>query len=166
MLKNAIFAISNIDLENYNDNPVYKIIDPNEKISFNELKENVTIIKEYCIYQSKLNVLYDELEVQGSIKKEKLLRNIKLIYDSVKGRYVLDSSDGLSIIKNNSDKIFNDVYNELYSKLEGSNLFEEDITLSLRIIMVDAFIRCKILEEPRELSTVKEPEIKPVEMKV
>jgi hypothetical protein len=155
MLRNVINAISDIeDINAYNDPPNYKIIDPNEKIYFNNLKENAIIIKEYCIYHSKLNALYDELESQGSIKKEKLLRSIKLIYDSIKGRYVLDSKDALSIIKIISDKIFNEVYNELYKQLENSGLFEEDITLSLRIIMVDAFIRCKILEEPAGISTI------------
>jgi len=37
----------------------------------------------------------------------------------------------------------------LYSKLEDSNFFEEDIILGIRLILVDDFIRCKILEEPK-----------------
>jgi hypothetical protein len=153
MLKNVIYAISDIDLEAKNETPVLNIFDPNEKIIFNKLKNNVVIIKEYRVYQSKLNTLYDELESQGSIKKERLLKNIESIYITIKGHYIQNSKTSLSIIQENSDIIFNDVYDELYGKLEGSGLFEEDILIGLRIIMVDAFIRCKILEEPIKLNS-------------
>jgi hypothetical protein len=153
MLRNVIYAISEIDLDSKNETPVLNIFDPNEKIVFNKLKDSAIIIKEYRVYQSKLNTLYDELESQGSIRKENLLKNIKSIYITIKGHYIQDFEMPLSIIQKNSDAIFNDVYDELYGKLEGSGLFEEDILIGLRIIMVDAFIRCKILEEPIKLNS-------------
>ena len=37
---------------------------------------------------------------------------------------------------------------ELSSKMEKSSLWEEDISLGITLIMIDAFMRCKILEEP------------------
>jgi hypothetical protein len=148
MLKNVIYAIAEINLQDKPDTPVLNIFDPNEKIVFNELKENAGLIKEYRVYQAKLNTLYDELESQGSIKKEKLLENIKLIYIKIKGRYVQNEKNTISIIKNNSDAIFDSVYEALSEKLTNSGLFDEDVFVGLRIIMVDAFMRCKILEDP------------------
>jgi hypothetical protein len=148
MLRNAIYAISEIDIEQNNDIPTLNIFDPKEKILYNELKENAEIIKEYRVYQSKLNSLYDELESQGSIKKEKLLENIKIIYTLIKGKYIQNSENSIDIIKSNSDNIFNDVFEKLCEELYGGNFYEEDICIGLRIIMVDAFMRCKILEEP------------------
>lgn len=148
MLKNTINALSNLDIEDYPDTPELNITDPMEKIHFNELKRNASVIQEYKVFHTKLNTLYNELEKQGSIKKEKLLKNIKLIYDKIKGEFILDSANPIAIIKANSDIIFDRVYDELFKKMEDSQFFEEDIVLGLRLIMIDAFIRCKILEEP------------------
>jgi hypothetical protein len=156
MLKNVIYAISEIDLQRDNEYPLLNVFDITEKISYNELKENAEIVREYGIYQSKLNALYDELELQGSIKKEKLLENIKMTYLLVKGRYVQNNMNPIDIIKLNSDAIFNDVYEELYQKLAGGNFTDEDSFIGLRIVMVDAFMRCKILEEPQSLNSPKE----------
>ena len=112
------------------------------------LIRNVALIDEYKVYSQKINSLYDELELQGSIKKEKLLSNIRQIYIKIKGRYVLNLNNTFEIIQQNSDNIIDDVYDELYTKMEGSSLFNEDIVLGITLIMVDAFMRCKILEEP------------------
>lgn len=149
MLINAINAISSIDIEEVEENQSLRIIDPAEKIKYNSIKRNASLIEEYKVYHSKINSLYDELEAQGSIKKEKLLSNIRLIYTKIKGNYVLDSENGIEIIKKNSDDIIDAIINELYSKLEKSTLFEEDIILGINLIIVDAFVRCKILEEPK-----------------
>jgi hypothetical protein len=148
MLKNTITALSNIDLTKYPEEPVANIIDPEEKIKFNNLQKNSHFIKEYRVYHTKLNVLYKELENQGSLVKEKLLRFIKLTYDKIKSSYVGNSPDTLRVVQENSDAIFDEVYNQLYAELADSQIWDEDIVLGLNIILVDAFIRCKILEEP------------------
>jgi hypothetical protein len=148
MLRNVIYAIAEIDLQDKPDTPVLNVFDPNEKIVFNQLKENAVLIKEYRVYHAKLNTLYDELESQGSIKKEKLLENIKLIYIRIKGHYVQTEENTMSIIRENSDAIFDSVYEVLSERISNCGLFEEDIFMGLRIVMVDAFIRCKILEDP------------------
>jgi hypothetical protein len=155
MLKNVIYAISEINLQKDNEALSLNVFDISEKIFYNDLKENAEVVREYGVYQSKLNVLYDELELQGSIKKEKLLENIKIIYTHVKGRYIQNDKNAIDIVKSNSDNIFNDVYSELCQKLIGGSIFEEDVFIGLHIIMVDAFMRCKILEEPRPLHSVK-----------
>jgi len=148
MLKNAINAIANIDLDNFSDAENLEVIDINSKITHNSIKKNFALIEEYKVYHEKINSLYEELELQGSIKKEKLLNTIKLIYSKIKGTYVLDSNDQINIIRANSDNIIDDVYDELHSKMEESNFWDEDIILGIRLIMVDAFMRCKILEKP------------------
>jgi len=148
MLKNVINKIAEIDLEMTEDTPVFNVFDPKEKIQFNMIKDSAVLIKEYSVYQSKLNTLYNELEAAGSLKKEKLLQNIKMIYTEIKGKYVHNAENPINIIQSHSDAIFNDVYTMLYEKLKGSDIFEEDVLFGLRIIMVDAFLRCKILEEP------------------
>lgn len=149
MLKNTINAISNISLDDISETETLDIYDPKNKLNYNLIKTNYSLIQEYKVYQGKINTLYDELERQGSIKKEKLLSNINQIYNKIKGGYVLDSDNPMEIVRINSDKIFIDVYNELYIQSQNSNFFEEDIVLGINLILVDAFIRCKILEEPK-----------------
>lgn len=148
MLKNTIAALSTVDLTKYPEVPVLNIVDPKEKIEFNRMKKKASLVREYSIYHTKLNALYTELENQGSIVKEKLLRTIKLTYETVKSTFVGESVDSLKMVRENSDAIFNEVYNTLYKKLEDSKYWDEDIVLGLNIVIIDAFIRCKILEEP------------------
>lgn len=148
MLKNTINAISNLSLDAISESEISKAYNPKQKLNYNFVKSNYSLIQDYKIYQGKINSLYDELERQGSIKKEKLLSNVNQIYIKIKGQYILDSEKPLEIIRLNSDNILNDVFEELYSKLENSNMFEEDIIVGVKLILVDAFIRCKILEEP------------------
>ena len=149
MLKNTINAIANINIEDVQDSGTLKAIDPRAKISYNSIKRNIAIIQEYKVYRGKINTLYDELEIQGSIKKEKLLSNIKRIYLKIKGKYVQDAADQLAIIQSNSDDIYDDVYDELYKEMEGGGHWQEDLALGIQLIMVDSFVRCKILEEPQ-----------------
>ncbi len=148
MLKNTINAIASID---FDDPPIEENLvpyNPKVKITHNSVKRHAALIHEYKVYHKKLNTLYDELESQGSLKKEKILKNINLIYLKVKGSYILDSDNIMNSIRENSDNIIDDVYNELYSKLEGSGLWDEDVILGINLVLVDAFMRCKILEEP------------------
>lgn len=149
MLKNTINAISNLSIANINKEELLNAFNPKEKLKYNKIKVNYSLINEYKVYHEKINSLYDELEAQGSLKKEKLLLNIEQLYLKIKGKYVLDSKDSIKIVRKNSDKIFDDIFDDLYLQLQNSNLFNEDIVLGIRLVMVDAFIRCKILEEPK-----------------
>lgn len=148
MLKNTINAISNLSLDAITESEKLNIYNPKEKLIYNEVKTNYSYIQEYKIYQGKINSLYDELEAQGSIKKEKLLSHVNQTYNKIKGNYVLNSENPIELVRLNSDSILNDVFEELCKQLENSGFFEEDIILGLKLILVDAFIRCKILEEP------------------
>ncbi|MDD4031640.1 MAG: HNH endonuclease [Bacteroidales bacterium] len=149
MLKNAINAISFISLDGIDKMESLNTYNPKVKLNYNQVKFNFSLIQEYKVYHEKINILYDELEAQGSIKKEKLLYNIEQLYLKIKGKYVLDSDEPIEIIRKNSDNIINDIFDELYLRLGNSIFFDEDIILGIRLIMVDAFIRCKILEEPK-----------------
>jgi len=151
LLKLAIDAISGIDFdspdEQYNDSVAFNIED---KISYNAVKRNKSLIDEYKVFYSRLNKLYAELEIQGSFKKENLLRNIKKIYLRYKGKYVGDSPNPLDLIRANADNIIEDIEQEMMRLIEREpQRFEEDVTFGVSIIMVDAFMRCKILEEPK-----------------
>lgn len=122
--------------------------DPELKIQFNQVIQYRPIIEEYSVFQGKLSKIYDEIERIGSTKKELVLRNIKKLYLKEKGKY-----SSFDEIKENADSIFSNVESELWELIDKSdntnnNLPIEAIEISLLVIMVDAFMRCNILEEP------------------
>ena len=143
----AINAISNLKIENEEQNNStinnFKICD---KIAYNSIKRNKSLIDEYKIFNFQINSLYMELENQGSFKKENLLRNIRNIYIKIKGRYVLNSNNPIDEIRKNSDNIIEDIENELYNLIEDEN--KQNYSFEISLILVDAFLRCKILEKP------------------
>ena len=52
----------------------------------------------------------------------------------------------LPVVTEDADNIFDDVQEELFNLLEED--VREDISFEISVIVVDAFMRCKILEEP------------------
>ncbi len=125
--------------------------DTEDKILYNNVVLFKPIIKEYAVYQGKLNKLYEEIEKQGSTKKEFVLQNIKTIYLKEKGKY-----KDIEGIRENADTVIEKVESELWKIIDNSSnpnsaLPIEAIKIGLLIIMVDAFMRCNILEEPPKL---------------
>jgi len=149
MLRNTINAIADIDMDADHTDESLSAFIIKEKLEYNAVKRYAPLIQEYKIYHHKINLLYDELEAQGSLRKSKILKNIKGCYLKAKGVYVADSKNQIDKIREHADDIIDVVLNTLYSKLEGSGLYEDDIILGVDIIVVDAFMRCKILEEPK-----------------
>lgn len=119
-----------------------------EKINFNNIVLYKPVIEEYSIFQGKLNSIYEEIENQGSSKKDFLLQNIRTLYLKEKGKY-----KGITEIRINADSIFENIENELWNIIEVSDNLSKDLPIealkmAVLIVMVDAFMRCKILEEP------------------
>lgn len=129
---------------------VWNAPSPEEKIKYNHLKDYQYIIKEHSVYQGKLNKIYDEIEKQGSVKKELVLKNIRLLYLKEKGRYDGD----LEAIRANADSIFEHIQRKLWDQANeeineiDEKVFSEAIDSAITIILTDAFMRCEILEEP------------------
>ncbi|HAN76755.1 MAG TPA: hypothetical protein DCQ31_02705 [Bacteroidales bacterium] len=127
--------------------------DINEKISYNNIVAYRPTIEYYKAFQGKLRMLYSEYEIQGLLNKQYLLQNIKSIYLKVKGKFVTHSLIEIEEIRKNADEIFEEVELELWKIIDKSTNLQIDIpfeaiNISLKIIMVDAFMDCKILEEP------------------
>lgn len=151
LLNTAINAIVHTLLESETEEEeTYDLYKVPQKITYNELKRSKEIINDYKIYYGKLNSLYDELDKQGSFKKTILLERIKTIYRKVKNKYITDFDNEIIEIRQNADNIFDDVEEELNRLAESnSETYVEGIAIAIPIIMVDAFIKCKILEEPK-----------------
>ena len=148
MLKNAINALAEVDLEEFESEQDIEVFDISAKLNHNSVKKYYPLIQEYKAHHQKINSLYDELEAQGSLKKSKILKNIRGCYLRAKGKYVDNGDVSLDKIRKHADDIIDDILSELYMNLDKQGIYEDDIIIGLDLIMVDAFMRCKILEEP------------------
>jgi len=148
MLRTAIDKISKIGLNGLKNINAAKSFNITTKLDYNGVTHKRRLINELKVYYHKLNVLYDELDSVGSLKKEHLLDNIRHIYLDVSGRYTGQNDNYMPIIKQNSDAIFEEVFNELLQLVDFGDISVEELSPALRVVMVDAFMRCKILEEP------------------
>lgn len=146
LLEIAIEHIADMDVDNLDYDNNTEIFDIDNKILYNNLKHNKIYIDEYKVYYGKIDTIYKELENFNSFKKTKLLRKIRQFYlDEIKENY--NGTNDINIIRENSDNIFDDIKKRIENCL--SDVKKDDVYIALPIILVDAFIRCKILEEPK-----------------
>lgn len=139
---NAITTNNLMGIAVSNDVVPYEI---SEKIEYNSLKKNKYIVEEYNLYTCGLHDLYDELEEFGTIKKGVISNRIRSLYLEAKGKY----TDGsIEDIRAKSDDIFDDVVDNVCKLVGNIQLDESELFLAVQIIVVDAFIECKVLEKP------------------
>ncbi|WP_061232700.1 ABC-three component system protein [Leptospira noguchii] len=147
-LGSKLFVNGDIEEQTYDE---YSIT---EKIEYNSVIEYKPVIEELKIYQGKLNIIYNEIEANGSNKKHFLLLNIKNTYLKVKGQFLKKNrvQNELQVIRANSDSIIKAIENTLFEEIDKSNNITQDqeiIKCGISIVLIDAFIRCKVLEEPQ-----------------
>jgi len=147
-INKIINKISELDLDENKNNNKKSPFDIQEKLDYNSLQKNRPLIEEYKVYYAKINALYNELDKQGSLKKTLLLRNIKDIYLKKSRNYFNENTKNhQEIIIKNSDKIFEEIENYILDRIE--NITDNDL-FAVSLIMVHAFMECKILEEPKK----------------
>lgn len=110
------------------------------KITFNDLKNARNTIKEYCVYYRKVAEKYTEFDTKGKNKSYSVLASIKREY------LRFENYD-------DADSIFSSVIDSVIDRVLNSPNFEQipidELELCVDILVVDAFIRCKIFEDPK-----------------
>jgi len=121
-----------------------------EKIEYNKVKRFKPIIEQNRVFQGKLTRIYAEIEKEGSHRKEALLHLIQLFYLESRANLVT----GTIAVQEVADDIMSAVESRLWDVIDNkSDNLKVDLDYEIRlvaiqIVMVDAFMRCKILEEP------------------
>jgi hypothetical protein len=109
------------------------------KISHNNLNAAKIIIDDYSVHYGRVDKIYTEFDSQGSNKSGFVLSTIRQEYAKNKG-ILSDDQLFFKVIINVQEKV-----------LKSSNYtlipFDE-LELCINILVVDAFIRCKIFENP------------------
>jgi hypothetical protein len=128
------------------------------KISHNNVKSYKYIMDEYGIFVGKLTAVYDEFDAGGTNVTRNTLANIRLIYLKIRSKYTEVNTDKelMDVVREFADEIFSKVEEQLLTIIQKSaNINEsyESIHLSLQVIMIDAFIKCQILERPSDATS-------------
>lgn len=109
------------------------------KISHNNLSSAKIIIDDYSLHYIRVDKIYSEFDAQGSNKSNSVLSTIRQEYAKLK-RNLSDDELFFAVISKVQEKVLN-------SSNYTSIPFDE-LELCINILVVDAFIRCKIFENP------------------
>lgn len=113
-----------------------------EKIRFNLLDTKRDFIREYSIYLGKLQEKYTEFDRAGKNTSVAVLNSLRTLYRELKNE------------KTESSKLFDEIIKQAKIKAKKStnieDVSEEMLELCIQIIVVDAFMKCKIFENPRK----------------
>ena len=123
------------------------------KIQYNDIVRFKVIIDNYKSFTGKLYTIYKEFDNMGTNKTHIVLENIKLTYLKEKATHLYKNQglNEINVIRNSADDLIDAVEASLLNEIRRSSNIEssvEFINLSLQVVLIDAFIRCKILEEP------------------
>ena len=109
------------------------------KIVYNDLDSAKSFIEEYSLYYGKVDAKYSEFDSLGSNKSNSVLATFKREYLKLKKG-------------ENADSVFFSVIDAIKNKiLKSANYVQipiDELELCVDILAVDAFIRCKIFENP------------------
>lgn len=110
-----------------------------DKIEFNRLDRAKSRIEDYCVYHSRVDQIYDTFDRQGANKKLSILNSLRAEYHTSK-------SEG------SPDECFDTIIERVLEKTQTSKNYQaipkEELDLCVGILVVDAFVRCKIFENP------------------
>jgi hypothetical protein len=122
---------------------VQKDFQIDSKINHNQLRISRAIISEYKVYQNMVDKIYSSFDEMGQNRSLFVLNKIRKIY--LKGR---ESTCGDELFKWITDTVMQ----EVTERMNGENLSIEAIEMCVDILIVDAFIRCKIFENPNNFN--------------
>lgn len=109
------------------------------KISYNQLNSAKTLIDDYKIHHHRIDKIYSDFDKQGANKSLSILNGIRTEYLSLGA---VDSPD----------RCFFSIIEKVKQKTQASANYtpipEEELVLCVQILVVDAFIRCKIFKNP------------------
>lgn len=109
------------------------------KIDYNKLSKTKQIINEYKVHYGRVDNVYSEFTKQGANKSNSVLASIRGFYLVHQNNF---SDDDLFV------KIFECVTDRIQESVNYKTIPYDELELCVNILMVDAFIRCKIFENP------------------
>jgi hypothetical protein len=111
-----------------------------QKIDYNDLVSGRDIIEDFSVNSYWLEEKYSELDNEAVNRSASILQNIKGIYDIEKRK------------SSNADEVFFNVIGQVKALVMSSSnfdpLYDEELDMCIKTVVVDAFLRCKIFKNP------------------
>ena len=112
---------------------------PEDKITYNQLDTARTLIDDFKIHYPRIDKIYSDFDKQGVNKSISILNGIRQEY--------------LALVATSSpDQCFFSIIEKITKKIRESANYspipDEELVLCVQILVVDAFIRCKIFKNP------------------
>ena len=140
-LSSIINILSKENLASIDTNANINTFEIKRKIYFNNLNTSKEIIDDYKLYHHIVAKIYSEFDRLGCNRSISVLNTIK-------GEYINHSSELFG------DELFNLVISNISERVLQSPNFEkipqEEMEMCVGILVVDAFIRCKIFKNPND----------------
>ncbi len=134
-----ITVLSKVDFDSVPETTVLNSFEIENKINHNSLERTKDVIEDYKIYYTKVDEKYSEFDALGANKSRSVLAKIRKEYIKHKSL-------------STSDEIFEAVIEAVCEIVKNSANYAplsiEELELCVDILVVDAFIRCKIFENP------------------
>ena len=131
---------NNLDFKNTEINTTVFVIE--EKINYNNLNGVRELIDDYKIFSVKLDQKYVEFDRGVKNRSTSILQIIRKQYVKLRNE------------KKDSEEIFYGVVENIIKIIEESANYKklpfEELEMCVDILVVDAFMRCKIFENPEE----------------
>jgi len=144
-LATLIDVLSKEDWRGEDSEPTTTPYDVEKKIEFNSLDAAKDCIDDYKIHYGRLDKIYSEFDKNGANKSKSILQSIRADY--------LRNQNQLS-----GDQLFFKVLDSVTARIQGSENYNqiafEELELCVNILVVDAFIRCKIFKNPETIRSV------------
>ena len=128
--------------EDWNQVPMgYETVpyNPEDKITYNQLDTARTLIDDFKIHYPRIDKIYSDFDKQGVNKSISILNGIRQEYLALATTISPDQSF-FSIVEKITKKI--------RESANYSPIPDEELVLCVQILVVDAFIRCKIFKNP------------------
>lgn len=113
--------------------------DIDKKISYNQLNTARDIIDDFKIHYHRIDKIYSDFDKQGVNKSLSVLNGIRNEYLALSAKVP-------------PDKCFSSIVDKVKQKIRASANYtpipDEELELCVQILVVDAFIRCKIFKNP------------------
>ncbi len=139
---NLATVINILSQENWDKSePVTEInsFEIDRKITHNNLNGARAIIDDYTVHYGRVDKIYSEFDSQGSNKSSTVLGTIRQEYAKAKSN-------------STNDQLFFEVVCKVQEKVLNSSNYSpipfDELELCVNILVVDAFIRCRIFENP------------------
>lgn len=138
-LATIINILSKEDWNSGDDTPEKVKFEIDRKITHNNLKAAKILIEDYSIHHNRLDKIYSEFDKLGSNKSKTVLSTIRQEYAKLS-------------VSLTDDQLFFTIIERVQEKILGSANYQDipfdELELCVNILVVDAFIRCKIFENP------------------